>query len=633
MTQLTYDKYYDKVLGGWVGKCAGGILGAPIEGFKHFNDIEISDKLFETNFANDDLDLQVLWLDMVMKKSVHINEKDFAEHWKNFVGFPWNEYGIATRNLNIGIIPPESGRLNNYYWKSSMGCPIRSELWGMLCPGIPEKAAYYAGLDGSLDHSGFSVEAEQYFSVCASIAFFETDIMQVLRKALGYIPKDGSMYALVIKVLDWCSQHDAEKVMYKIKSFYGDADFTSAPMNIAFTILTLATSNTDFNCIAQALHMGHDSDCIVATAGALIGIIKGYENIPTLWKERVGEEILISEAIIDIYKPATIFELTAATCKEGMKFCQYFDHDAISDNHTVLNIPHPPYQVKVEFPLWDDSYFVPHQIIRIYFTDKQNSSKLSFSLKDDQGKLINKIDKLKTDSDDFIIDFEVNLPTPTSYKNAFRYQLLIAQDDVQLHEIAVNMPYYGSWALLGPFIEDDKKLIPCDETYPEHGMSSMPSTIYMNHDQVNIQKDFIKVNTIKELLADRAAQPFHIDTIHASSFNISVDKFFYGKGEKTLFLYSNLTFSSAIKLWVCMGCTSYLTVFVNGKEVYKSLEIKRCWPAAHVFLQEFNEGENEICIRLDTLTDETRIEFGLKDFKGEHHHQSQWSTIVPFLNY
>ena len=82
-----------------------------------------------------------------------------------------------------------------------------------------------------------------------------------------------------------------------------------------------------------------------------------------------------------------------------------------------------------------------------------------------------------------------------------------------------------------------------------------------------------------------------------------------------------------------MGCTSYLTVFVNGKEVYKSLEIKRCWPAAHVFLQEFNEGENEICIRLDTLTDETRIEFGLKDFKGEHHHQSQWSTIVPFLNY
>ena len=30
MRKITYKQYLDKIWGGWVGKCAGGILGAPI---------------------------------------------------------------------------------------------------------------------------------------------------------------------------------------------------------------------------------------------------------------------------------------------------------------------------------------------------------------------------------------------------------------------------------------------------------------------------------------------------------------------------------------------------------------------------------------------------------------------------
>lgn len=80
MKKLTYKQYYNKVLGGWTGKCAGGILGAPIEGFKRFNNIPYSDALFATNFANDDLDLQVLWLDMLLKKGKKVRESDFKAH-------------------------------------------------------------------------------------------------------------------------------------------------------------------------------------------------------------------------------------------------------------------------------------------------------------------------------------------------------------------------------------------------------------------------------------------------------------------------------------------------------------------------------------------------------------------------
>jgi len=69
MRKISYEQYLDKIWGGWVGKCAGGILGAPIEGFKCFHSIQFSEELFKTNYPNDDLDLQVLWLDLVKKKS------------------------------------------------------------------------------------------------------------------------------------------------------------------------------------------------------------------------------------------------------------------------------------------------------------------------------------------------------------------------------------------------------------------------------------------------------------------------------------------------------------------------------------------------------------------------------------
>src|SRR6056297_1161769 len=115
MRKITYKQYLDKIWGGWVGKCAGGILGAPIEGYKCFNSIVFSEELFKTNYPNDDLDLQVLWLDLVKKKGPWIDENDLGQHWLHHVEFPWNEYGIAFRNMSMGIMPPLSGKHNNNY--------------------------------------------------------------------------------------------------------------------------------------------------------------------------------------------------------------------------------------------------------------------------------------------------------------------------------------------------------------------------------------------------------------------------------------------------------------------------------------------------------------------------------------
>ena len=205
MNKISYEKYLDKIWGGWVGKCAGGILGAPIEGFKCFHNIELSEKLFETNYPNDDLDLQVLWLDLVKQKGPWIDENDLGDFWHEHVDFPWGEYGLAASNLACGIMPPLSGKHNNDYWNRGMGSPIRSEIWGMLCAGDPEKAAYYAKMDSSLDHFGFSVEAEMFLSACEALAFFESDIKIILEKAISIFPANSEITNMYNKVLNLTS--------------------------------------------------------------------------------------------------------------------------------------------------------------------------------------------------------------------------------------------------------------------------------------------------------------------------------------------------------------------------------------------------------------------------------------------
>ncbi|GAA4335113.1 ADP-ribosylglycohydrolase family protein [Flaviaesturariibacter amylovorans] len=624
--QLTQERYFDKVLGGWVGKCAGGILGAPIEGFKRFNNIEINDALFDTNFPNDDLDLQVLWLDMVMRKGPQVRERDFAEHWLAHVGFPWNEYGIATRNLRAGILPPESGRVNNSYWKNSMGCPIRSEIWGMLCAGRPDRAAFYAGIDGSLDHEGFSVHAEQYLSACAAIAFFEEDVTKVLLQALNVIPADCLMATMVHRVEGWQKSLPADVVVRKIKSAYGDADFTSAPMNIAFTLFALFRSNGDFSCITEALHMGHDSDCIVATAGALVGIISGYERIPDVWKRRVGNELLISDAITGITKPATISELAEWTCREGDRFRKYFD-DA--------GTPAPgKYSVTATLPRWDDLRMPDTHLLRLCYenllaTPQQVALRNAAAPDDGQSKAgaqhVGPFER-KT------FELPVRVALPDGPATTLKAPVAIWVDGTQVGTEEIGIPYFGNWLLLGPFIQDDRRLEPCHPRFPDHGASGLPSVQYMNHDAVDTDTSFLSPQEVARIARagnwDRC--PFEVARVHCASFEIPLQQG-YGKGERTLYLYAEVELVAAAEKWISMGCTGLFDVFINEKVVYRSREIRRCWPGAHSFRHFFRPGRNSICIRLTCVIDETRLQFGLKDFAGQHPHQSHWSLTLPHV--
>ncbi|ANQ52603.1 ADP-ribosylglycohydrolase family protein [Flammeovirga sp. MY04] len=626
---LSKEEFYNKILGGWLGKCAGGILGAPIEGYKCFNDIELSDKLFETNFPNDDLDLQILWLDMVAKKGPNVRRADYTWHWDNHVDFPWNEYGVATRNIKIGLDNPDTGKHNNPYWNESMGSPIRSEIWGMLCAGNPEKAAFYAKMDSQVDHHGFSDDAEAYFSAAAAIAFTNSDTNAILKEALNYISKDSLMFDLVNKVMYWHATFEKEVVTGKIKSVYGDADFTSAPMNIAYTILALVEAQGDFDHCIEALHYGHDSDCIVATAGALIGIIRGADEIPALWKKRIGNALVVSPEITGIDCPDTISDLTEKTVQAAKLF--QFENQIVDFSEVeTLEVKHQPtFALHTEVTIFPNFEKQTNGTVEVVIENFEEVTKTYFV-------------ELTSDYYDpqnaSIIDVppssiaKVELPLNLNGKKvegviSVGYTIKINKE----FEFQKGIPFYGQWRMFGPFIQDDASLAPMNVKYPDHGLPSMPSATYMNHDLQCAKQEYLSQDYFKNLSEmDLNAQPFEVKTITPSAMTVDLSQYFYGKGERSLYLQTTVNTKEAIKKWLCFGNSNFITVWLNGEEIFKNSKQMRRWPSTFYTELNLKEGENLIVMRLDVINDDFVLDIGMKDHNERHPHQTQWAVDLNF---
>lgn len=67
MIMLDYAAYRRKLRGCFVGKAIGGTLGMPLEGYLGTKEVTYYDPVPTGMVANDDLDLQVVWLEVIRR--------------------------------------------------------------------------------------------------------------------------------------------------------------------------------------------------------------------------------------------------------------------------------------------------------------------------------------------------------------------------------------------------------------------------------------------------------------------------------------------------------------------------------------------------------------------------------------
>lgn len=278
---LDYETYLDKVKGCFLGKTVIGTLGAPYEGVKMPMELKFRDEMVNTMLPNDDLDLQVLWLDVVEKYGPDFTATMLQQAFCDNCDYSPGEYAIMRKNYEKGIYPPTSGRFCNDFYRHGMGCPIRSEIWACLAPGDPEQAADYSTRDGILDHESESVYAERFFAAVEAEAFYEKDMRKLIEAGFTVIPEDckfREMVEFVCKAVD--KYADMKPVLTEILWKYGHTDCTNMLQNMGITLAALLLGEYDMIKTGMlALNCGFDTDCTCASAGALLGIILGQKAI------------------------------------------------------------------------------------------------------------------------------------------------------------------------------------------------------------------------------------------------------------------------------------------------------------------------------------------------------------------
>lgn len=342
--KLSFQEYYDKVYGCYLGKNIGGTHGAPFEGFRGVYNTEWFMQDISSPVPNDDVDLQLVWLRAAEKAGRTLDSHTLEEYWNTFIAATLCEYGAGKNNFNQGAVAPLSGELRNQN-SNSNGAWIRTEIWACLCAGNPWLAATYAYYDSSVDHSGEGVYAAIFTATMQAAAFFESDVKKLAEIALSFIPEDCAVRRAVRCAID-C--YDAGKTWKETRialfketpssfgqtwrwegikdipvseicpEYFPDPEIPraepgfDAPWSMGAIVAALLYGEGDFGkTVCTATNMGEDTDCTAGTAGSILGIILGASGIPEKWKTAVSNKIATCTLRLDCDSryPKTVEEL------------------------------------------------------------------------------------------------------------------------------------------------------------------------------------------------------------------------------------------------------------------------------------------------------------------------------------
>lgn len=378
--RLNEEEYYRKAYGAWLGKNIGGTLGEPVEGRKERLDLEFYPELpgeFDTTnsthypdsiddgeptpLANDDLDLQLIWLHAIEQYGVDLGARELGQEWIDHVFFPYNEYRYALANLRRGIEPPVSGWFNNQFYNDCMGAPIRSEIWALIAPGAPDVATAYAYQDAIVDHAGGEgVYGEMFNAAVESAAFVENDPHRLIDVGLSYIPDDCDIASAVRDTVAWHEEeHDWETIRDFILEEYGHPDMTNAPQNFAFVILGWLVGDDFGDALLTCVNCGYDTDSSGATIGSLLGILNGRDGIPDEWIEPIGHRVVTRPQVRGFPAPDDLGELTDRTLAAARAVIAVHDLPVRIESDAATDVPADPVDILTDVdqrfdpePLW-----------------------------------------------------------------------------------------------------------------------------------------------------------------------------------------------------------------------------------------------------------------------------------------
>ena len=346
---LSEKSLIDKIYGGWLGRCAGCLLGKPVEGlnkeeiekwlkiadayplddyFPPLHDLpeETADWLrsrasrlevlrghIDHMVRDDDIDYTIINLHILETHGFKFTTEDVGEAWLSNLPFlrVYTAERAAYRNLVNGLTPPETATFMNPY-REWIGAQIRADMWGYVTPGMPEYGAELAFRDARLSHVKNGIYGEMFIAAMISAAFATSDVEEIINIGLSEIPAESRLSEAVRDVIEWRRKYsDWRESWRRINEKYGRYHRVHTINNAALVLLGLLYGEGDFErSITISVMGGWDTDCNGATVGSILGVMLGADKIPEKWISPLNDRV---ESFVVGYNNSRISDLAKRT--------------------------------------------------------------------------------------------------------------------------------------------------------------------------------------------------------------------------------------------------------------------------------------------------------------------------------
>jgi ADP-ribosylglycohydrolase len=324
--RLDEGRLRDRLLGAWLGRCAGCSLGKPVEGWTHEQIrryLELAGAYPLVDYVpvlepapeglqlracwpettrgrirfvarDDDLDYTILGLHILETHGFGFGSQDVAAEWLDHLPYSrtYTAERVAYRNLVQGLGPPATATHRNPY-REWIGAQIRGDIWGYVSPGNPRQAATLAFRDATVSHTANGIYGAMWVAALVAACFVTPDAPSALVTSLQHIPPCSRLAETLGQVLDLhASGLDWPAAREVIEARYGHYGWVHTINNAAVVAAGLLWGDGDYaRTVGLVVQAGWDTDSNGATAGSVYGALHGATALPPAWTEPLGDRV------------------------------------------------------------------------------------------------------------------------------------------------------------------------------------------------------------------------------------------------------------------------------------------------------------------------------------------------------
>ena len=358
---LTDEELFDRIYGGWLGRCGGCLLGQPVEGWRReritgllresgnfplhrYISSELPEEVREkygvtdengpygaklrgwiNNVSympeDDDTNYTVLALKLLEDYGPDFIPGSVGECWLKCLPLlhTCTAERMAYVNLANLILPPRSASTHNPY-REWIGAQIRGDLFGYIHPGDPEGAAAMAWRDASISHVKNGIYGEMFVAAMLAAAFVLRDPVALVEAGLSQIPQQSRLASSIREVLDWNADSvTREEAIDRVHERWDEAnghDWCHTIPNAMLVTIGLLYGKLDYTeSIAVGTVAGFDTDCNSATIGSILGILLGAKGLPESWTAPLHDTIKSGVDGFGVVPISDLARRTAALCR------------------------------------------------------------------------------------------------------------------------------------------------------------------------------------------------------------------------------------------------------------------------------------------------------------------------------